>query len=145
MKPVLPISRKQIEALIPHRYPFLLVDEVIELEPGTRIVAIKHISDDDPVLAGHFPGNPVYPGVYQVEGLAQAAAILGKFNDSVEGNEIFLTEINSARFRRIVKPGDILKYEVTFEKHRAPFFWFVGKAYCGDDLAVQVRLSAKMP
>lgn len=144
--PALPIDAEGIKRLIPHRPPFLLVDEVVELDQGRKIVAYKRLREDDPVLAGHFPGNPVYPGVYMVEGLAQAAAILGQFSENVkDGSQIFLTEISSARFRRIVRPGDVLRYEVDFEKHRSPFFWFAGRAYCEGELAVQVKLSAKMP
>ncbi len=142
----LPIYRDTIETLLPHRYPFLLVDEVLEIDQGQRIVAVKHISANEPVLVGHFPGNPVYPGVYIVEGLAQAAGILGQFSDKVrDGSIVFLTEIGEARFRRVVGPGDVLRYVVTLDRHRHPFFWFCGQAFCGDELVAQAKISAKMP
>src|SRR5690606_38982912 len=90
--PPLPMNQDAIKQYLPHRDPFLLIDEVLEIERGRRIVARKEVRHDEGVLAGHFPDNPVYPGVYMVEGLAQTAVILGCFNDGVAGCEdIFLT------------------------------------------------------
>jgi len=103
-----------IQRILPHRFPFLLVDKIIELEPRTRIVGIKQVTINEQFFAGHFPGAPVMPGVLQIEALAQVGAILAlrEFQDR-ESKIPFFTGIESARFRRPVVPGDTLRLEVT--------------------------------
>jgi beta-hydroxyacyl-ACP dehydratase FabZ len=105
---------KAILAILPHRYPFLMVDSVIELEPMKRIVAIKQVTANEPYFQGHFPGMPVMPGVLQIEALAQAGAILAlrEFEDADSRIPLF-SGIDKARFRRPVVPGDTLRLEVT--------------------------------
>ena len=99
---------------MPHRYPFLLVDKIIELEPRTRIVGIKQVTINEEFFIGHFPGAPVMPGVLQIEALAQVGAILALREFEDRENKIpFFTGIESARFRRPVVPGDTLRLEVT--------------------------------
>jgi 3-hydroxyacyl-[acyl-carrier-protein] dehydratase len=103
-----------IQAILPHRYPFLLVDSVIELEPRTRIVAIKQVTSNEYFFAGHFPGAPVMPGVLQIEALAQAGAILVMREIEDREEKIpFFSGIEAAKFRRPVVPGDTLRLEVT--------------------------------
>jgi 3-hydroxyacyl-[acyl-carrier-protein] dehydratase len=102
-----------IQEILPHRYPFLLVDKIIELEPRTRIVGIKQVTINEEFFLGHFPGAPVMPGVLQVEALAQVGAILALREMEDRNNKIpFFTGIESARFRRPVVPGDTLRLEV---------------------------------
>jgi len=102
-----------IQQILPHRYPFLLVDKIIELEPRTRIVGIKQVTVNEEFFLGHFPGAPVMPGVLQVEALAQVGAILALREFEDRHNKIpFFTGIESARFRRPVVPGDTLRLEV---------------------------------
>jgi 3-hydroxyacyl-[acyl-carrier-protein] dehydratase len=115
----------QIQALIPHRYPFLLVDRILELEPGKRVVGLKHVSASDGYLQGHFPGYPVMPGVLIVEALAQAGAVLVMHDPANAGKVPFFARIDNCRFRQQVRPGDSLRLEVDVTSFRAP----VGKAH----------------
>lgn len=103
-----------IQEILPHRYPFLLVDKIIELEPRVRIVGIKQVTANEQFFAGHFPGAPVMPGVLQIEALAQVGAILALREFEERDSKIpFFTGIESCRFRRPVVPGDTLTLEVT--------------------------------
>ena len=108
------LDSQAIQQILPHRYPFLLVDKIIELEPRVRIVGIKQVTANEQFFVGHFPGAPVMPGVLQVEALAQVGAILALREFEDRQNKIpFFTGIESARFRRPVVPGDTLRLEVT--------------------------------
>jgi 3-hydroxyacyl-[acyl-carrier-protein] dehydratase len=123
MKFNMPMDIIAIQQAIPHRYPFLFIDRVIEATKWESIVAIRNITMSDPALQGHFPGNPIVPGVVIVEGAAQAAAVLGCLSKgSLE--QCLFTEISEARFRQSVVPGDVLRYELKLTKHRANFVWF---------------------
>jgi beta-hydroxyacyl-ACP dehydratase FabZ len=134
----------EIQELIPHRYPFLLIDRVHELVPNRFIRAIKNISATDPFLQGHFPGNPVMPGVLILESLAQASAILGKRSGNDDCSQCLLTEVVESRFRRIVMPGDCLNLEVRLVKARKSFFWFEGEATVEGELAAAAKFTAKL-
>ena len=140
----LPLNVHDIEACIPHRYPFLLIDRVIALTPNESVVALKSISGSDPILQGHFPGNPVYPGVLLVEGMAQTSAVLGLYSSGKPFDHVLLTEIEKVRFRQKVEPGVVLRYEVKLEKRRGHFFWFTGEAKVNDELVAHVTFSALM-
>lgn len=138
-----PFGIQKIEQLIPHRPPFLLIDRVTSYEIGKSIVAIKNVSMTDPYLQGHFPGNPVMPGVLIIEGLAQASAVLGRLTDPTSSS-VLLTEISSARFRKPVVPGDTLSIEVSVLKHRKPFYWFSGIAKVDGEQVAEVSFSARL-
>jgi beta-hydroxyacyl-ACP dehydratase FabZ len=103
---------------LPHRYPFLLVDRILELEPGRRIVGFKNVSANEPFFEGHFPGHPIMPGVLVVEALAQVGGVLASFLPGAEGKLAYLASIERCRFRRPVKPGDQLISEVVIVRAR---------------------------
>jgi 3-hydroxyacyl-[acyl-carrier-protein] dehydratase len=112
----------EIMAILPHRYPFLMIDRVIEMEPKTRVVAIKNVSVNEPHFPGHFPDYPIMPGVLQVEAMAQAggALLLGEYSAEERADKLMVfTGIENARFRRPVLPGDQLRIEVTVENWRS--------------------------
>lgn len=140
----LPIEVNEIKSCLPHRHPFLLVDRVLELVPSETVTAIKNISIADPFLQGHFPDNPVYPGVLIVESMAQASAVLGHYSLKKGYNSVLLTEISQARFRKQVVPGDTLILKITVERTRIPFFWFKSEAYVENDLVAKALISAAM-
>ena len=116
----LPLDRAAIEAILPHREPFLLIDEVLELEPGERVVARKRVRDDEWYLRGHFPGRPVMPGVLIVEAMAQTGAVAVLSEEENRGRLALFAGIDDTRFKRIVKPGDELELECTLEQVRGP-------------------------
>ena len=131
----------QIMEILPHRQPFLLIDAVEELEPGKRAVARKCVSYNEPYFGGHFPGEPVMPGVLIVEALAQtgAVAILGK--DENRGKTAYFASINSAKFKRKVVPGDILTLETEIIKVKGPIGVGKATAKVGDEIACIAELT----
>jgi 3-hydroxyacyl-[acyl-carrier-protein] dehydratase len=139
-----PLELVDIQKCLPHRHPFLLIDRVLELVPFESIKAIKCVSASDPILQGHFPDFPVMPGVMIVEGMAQAAGVLGHKSLATGFKQCLLTEIVNSRFRRQVVPGDVLVYDIKVKKSRPPFFWFDAVATVDGDLAAKVQLSALM-
>lgn len=136
----------QIQEILPHRYPFLLVDRVTNLEAGVKIEAYKNVSIAEPVFQGHFPGHPIYPGVMILEGMAQAGGILAFSNitdkASIQSKVFYFTGINDAKFKKPVRPGDKLEYIITIKKNRGPMWVFDGKAYVDGELASEAELKA---
>ncbi|HEX2220994.1 MAG TPA: 3-hydroxyacyl-ACP dehydratase FabZ [Candidatus Limnocylindria bacterium] len=143
--PRLPLEAADIMRLIPHRYPFLLVDRVVALEPGRAAVAVKSVTGNEPHFTGHFPGRPIMPGVLMVEALAQAAGIAVLALPEYRGKLALFAGIDDCRFRRTVVPGDQLQLKVTIEKLRGMFGRARGVASVGDDVAVEATLSFIIP
>jgi beta-hydroxyacyl-ACP dehydratase FabZ len=143
-----PIPKWDIEwilSVLPHRYPLLLVDRVLELEPGRRIVAIKNVTINEPFFAGHFPGRPVVPGVLLVEGMAQAGGLL-LFSDVADRSSklLFFASIEEAKFRRPVVPGDQIRYEVEVLRLRSTYCKLAGKALVDGQIAAEAICSSAM-
>ena len=137
----------QILKLLPHRYPFLLVDRVIEIEKGKSIKALKNVTMNEPFFNGHFPRRPVMPGVWMLEALAQAAALLAfSTMDMVpdENSVYYFAGIDGARFKRPVEPGDALTLFVELDRMKAGIFKFKAKAMVGAELAVEAELMCTM-
>jgi 3-hydroxyacyl-[acyl-carrier-protein] dehydratase len=137
--PTAPFGRDVIETIIPHRDPFLLLDEVVELEPGTRVLARKTITEAD--CAGHFPGNPIMPGVKMVEALAQAGAVAVLCEEENRGKLALFAGIDDVRFKRIVRPGDELTLECSVETVRGPIGRGKARATVDGELAVRGTLT----
>jgi 3-hydroxyacyl-[acyl-carrier-protein] dehydratase len=135
----LPLGRAAIEAILPHRAPFLLLDEVIELEPGARVVARKLVTEED--CAGHFPGNPIMPGVKMVEALAQAGAVAVLSEPENKGRLALFAGIDGVRFKRLVRPGDELELTCVLEQVRGPIGRGKVRATVGGQLAVRGTLT----
>lgn len=134
---------KQILQLMPHRFPILLVDRVLELEPGVRIAAIKNVSVNEPHFQGHFPGHPVMPGVLIIEALAQAAAVLTYVTMKTsypEGTLFLFAGIDGARFKRPVEPGDQLRLEATMDRVKRGVGKFTCRALVDGELACEAEL-----
>ncbi|MBF0441440.1 MAG: 3-hydroxyacyl-ACP dehydratase FabZ [Oligoflexales bacterium] len=139
-----PLSASEIEKYLPHRYPFLLIDRILDYKPGVFIHALKNVSASDPIMQGHFPGNPIFPGVLLVEAMAQASAILGKFTRDKECSTCLLMEIENTRFRKSVVPGDTIHIHVKLSSMRKSFLWFEGECRVSDKVAVTANFSAKL-
>ena len=132
---------KQIMEIIPHRPPFLLIDRVLEMEEGKRVVALKNITMNEPFFAGHFPQEPVMPGVLIVEALAQAGAVGLLSIPEYKGKIAYFGAIDKVKFRRKVVPGDTLRLEVEFTKLKAVAGLGKGIAYVGDEKAAEAELT----
>ena len=134
-----PFGKAQIEEILPHRDPFLLLDEVLELEPGARVVARKVVTEED--CAGHFPGNPIMPGVKMVEALAQAGAVAVLVQEENRGKLALFAGIDDVRFKRVVRPGEELTLECLLETVRGPIGRGRARATVGGELAVRGTLT----
>ena len=133
----------EIKKIIPHRYPFLLVDKIIECDDDTQIVGIKSVTMNEPFFQGHFPEFPVMPGVLIVEAMAQVACILAMRVLKKEGHSsVFFTGIDGVKFRKPVVPGDVLRLELTKTKQRGELFRFDGKALVEEQVVTQGSLQA---
>jgi 3-hydroxyacyl-[acyl-carrier-protein] dehydratase len=139
--PPTPFGREVIMELIPHRPPFLLVDEILELEPGKRVVGRREIRADDWWFAGHFPGRPVMPGVLTIEAIAQAGAVAVLADEANAGKIPFFAGIDGCRFKRVVEPGDMLTLECEFVRVRGPIAKGEGRALVGDEVAAEAMLT----
>lgn len=139
----LPIDTKGIMELLPHRYPFLLVDRIVALEKGKSISGLKNVTMNEPFFQGHFPGEPVMPGVLMLEGMAQTGGILAILSDpEMMGRLVYFAGVDKARFRRVVRPGDQLIYQLEMIKQKGKITKMSGKAYVDGQLVTEAELMA---
>lgn len=139
----LPIDVKGIMEILPHRYPFLLVDRIVELERGKAITGIKNVTMNEPFFQGHFPGEPVMPGVLILEAMAQVGSILACLSDpEMIGRLAFFAGVDKARFRRIVRPGDQLVLRLAMIKQKGKIIKMAGQAFVDEQLATEAELMA---
>ena len=138
----------EIQKILPHRYPFLLVDRITALEKGVSIEGYKNVSISEPIFQGHFPDHPIYPGVMIIEGMAQAGGVLA-FQSSnsddqkeMENKVVYFMSIDKAKFRSPVTPGDQLVYKLTVLKQRGSIWQLDAKAYVDDKLVAEAELKA---
>ncbi len=137
-----------IQNILPHRYPFLLVDRIIELTPGTYIEGLKNVSISEPVFQGHFPGHPIYPGVMIIEGMAQAGGVLAfksmnlNTQEEMQNKVVYFMSIDNAKFRSPVTPGDQLIYKISVIKNKGAVWQLDAKAYVDDKVVAQAELKA---
>ncbi len=131
---------------LPHRFPFVLVDRVLEVEAGKRIVAVKNVSYNEPYFPGHFPGRPLMPGVLQIEALAQAACLLcaAGEKDLIARRGVVLAGVEKARFRRPVVPGDQARLEVEVAAQRGPLWKFKGRLLVDGEVCTEISFSAAL-
>jgi len=140
------IEIREILGLLPHGYPFLLVDRITEIEPGKRIVGIKNVTYNEPFFPGHFPGRPIMPGVLIVEAMAQTAGVLAFKTIPQESPKkiVLFLGMDNVRFRKPVIPGDQLRLELEITKHRQAIWGFKGRAFVDDQLVAEADLLAML-
>ena len=138
------IDVREIMEIMPHRYPFLLVDRIESLKAGEEIVGIKNVTINEPFFAGHFPGNPIMPGVLIIEAMAQVGGVLAFHSSPKEwaGSLVYFMGIDKVRFRKPVVPGDQLRLELTTIRQKQKVFKMRGEAYVGDTLVAEAELMA---
>ena len=133
----------QIMEILPHRYPFLLVDRLEETEKGKRVVGYKNVTVNEPFFQGHFPGHPIMPGVLIVEAMAQVGGAYVSVVDEIGADRVtYFVGIDKARFRKPVLPGDVLRMELELLSKRRGIYQFNGRAYVGDTLVAEAELKA---
>jgi len=140
------IDIQEIQKILPHAYPFLLVDRIMEIETGKRIVGIKNVTYNEPFFPGHFPGRPIMPGVLIIEAMAQTAGVLALRSLPEEDRKkpVYFLGIDNVRFRKVVIPGDQLRLELEITKHRQAIWGFKGKALVDGKLVTEAELLAML-
>ncbi|HWQ73198.1 MAG TPA: 3-hydroxyacyl-ACP dehydratase FabZ [Desulfitobacteriaceae bacterium] len=134
------LENQEIQNIIPHRYPFILVDRIIEMAEGKRAVGIKNVSANEPFFQGHFPGFPIMPGVLIMEALAQVGAVLILSKEEYKGHLAFYAGLDEVRFKRQVIPGDVLRLETELLKMKGTIGVAWGEAYVGEELAAKGKI-----
>jgi 3-hydroxyacyl-[acyl-carrier-protein] dehydratase len=132
---------------LPHRYPFLLVDKIIDIDRDETCIGIKNVTFNEPQFGGHFPGHPVFPGVFLIEGMAQTAGaicVMAKLADQVRLREVYFLTIDKAKFRKPVVPGDTVEYHMRKLSQRRNMWWFRGEAKVAGALVAEAQVGAML-
>jgi 3-hydroxyacyl-[acyl-carrier-protein] dehydratase len=135
------LDNHAIQKLLPHRYPFLLIDKITDIEPNAKATGLKNVSINEPYFQGHFPGNPIMPGVLIIEAMAQVAGLLA-FHSGVKGTSVYFMTIEKAKFRKPVFPGDQLRLEIKVLHRRNNVWRFFGEALVNDKLVSEAEFTA---
>ena len=143
----LPLKYEDIIKILPHRYPFLLVDKIIEMEMGKRVVGIKNVTANEPFFQGHFPGNPIMPGVLIIEAMAQTGGVLARLSipnvmERGEMGGIFFVSMDKVKFRKSVVPGDQLRFELEPLRTGSRIWKMAGKAFVDGDMVAEANIVA---
>jgi 3-hydroxyacyl-[acyl-carrier-protein] dehydratase len=135
---------QKIMNLLPHRYPFIMIDRILELVPGEKVVALKNVTINEPFFQGHFPGSPIMPGVLMIEAMGQAGAVLAaeSLPEEEQGSLIYFMGMNNVKFRKPVVPGDQIIFEIKFLKQRAKVFKMSGMAFVDEKRVAEAELMA---
>jgi 3-hydroxyacyl-[acyl-carrier-protein] dehydratase len=137
------LNSSEIQKILPHRYPFLLVDQIVEMEVGKKITGIKNVTFNEPFFQGHFPGQPIMPGVLIIEAMAQVGGILAfKSAPEMLGGNVYFMSIDKAKFRKMVVPGDQLSLRIEVIQTRPPYWRLSGKSYVNNDVVCEAELMA---
>lgn len=136
------IDINEIMSILPHRYPFLLIDRILELEPGKSAKGLKNVTINEPFFAGHFPGHPIMPGVLIIEAMAQVGGVLAFKSAGVANKAVYFMGIDNARFRKPVLPGDSVEFVLTVTKCRGVIWVFKGEAFVAGTLVAEAELMA---
>lgn len=135
------IELKEIMSILPHRYPFLLVDRIIDYTPNEKVIGLKNVTINEPFFQGHFPGNPIMPGVLIVEAMAQVAGVLA-FKSGMEGSGVLFMSIEKVKFRKPIVPGDQIIFEVSVAHRRGNVWKFSGIAKVQEKIAAEAEFTA---
>jgi 3-hydroxyacyl-[acyl-carrier-protein] dehydratase len=137
------IDIDRILQLLPHRYPFLMIDRIIEVDSDDSAIGIKNISVNEPVFQGHFPGNPVFPGVLIIEGMAQTAGAIAIAADQTKGRHVvYMVTVDKCKFRKPAKPGDVIEYHIRKIRRRSAMGWYEARAMVGTTLIAEAEVGA---
>jgi 3-hydroxyacyl-[acyl-carrier-protein] dehydratase len=137
------IDIDRILQLLPHRYPFLMIDRIIEVDSDNSAIGIKNISVNEPIFQGHFPGNPVFPGVLIIEGMAQTAGAIAIAADKTSGRHIvYMVTVDKCKFRKPARPGDVIEYHIRKIRRRSAMGWYEARAMVGTTLIAEAEVGA---
>jgi 3-hydroxyacyl-[acyl-carrier-protein] dehydratase len=137
------IDIDRILQLLPHRYPFLMIDRIIEVNSDDSAIGIKNVSVNEPIFQGHFPGNPVFPGVLIIEGMAQTAGAIAIAADQTKGRHIvYMVTVDKCKFRKPARPGDVIEYHIRKIRRRSAMGWYEARAMVGTTLIAEAEVGA---
>lgn len=137
------IDIDRILQLLPHRYPFLMIDRILEVDSDESAIGIKNISINEPIFQGHFPGNPVFPGVLIIEGMAQTAGAIAIAADKTAGRHVvYMVTVDKCKFRKPARPGDVIEYHIRKIRRRSAMGWYEARAMVGSTLIAEAEVGA---